>query len=135
MHAHQLRASERFKDSPQLLPLPTPPLFFLRKVQFGQVWCRERWVPCHSKRGGGTLPSFPTPGWPWRDPHQGGHAVGGGNAAKVSFHLGSASCVSAFSKQSLGKGQAGASPSQLAASLKRGFRVCRDICVTHCPSV
>lgn len=63
------------------------------------------------------------------------HAVGGRNAGQASSHLRSASAVSAFSKQNLGKGQAGASPSQLAASFEHGFRVCGNTCVAPCPSV
>ena len=54
-------------------------LLFLRKVLFGPVWSREMWVFGHSKKWGKRQASFPTPGWPQWYPHEGGHAVSGGN--------------------------------------------------------
>lgn len=73
MHAHQLRASGCFKGSLRLLPLPATPFFSPRKALSGQVWCREKWVPCHSKRGGRR---WVAPGWPRWHPHQGGPCSG-----------------------------------------------------------
>lgn len=64
MHAHQLRASERFKDSPRLLPLPTPPLCSSGKCNLGRYGAEKGGYLVTAKgEVGHCLPS----------PHQGGH--------------------------------------------------------------